>query len=109
MVKAFQWWWGILLAFSLLAAAGISAPALHQRGRDILDLHHGLQLSPGRVGFLSFGQPAYLALGAYATAFISYFGANPYIGILLGVLAGLLVSFIVGPCSCACAAIISRW
>jgi branched-chain amino acid transport system permease protein len=52
----------------------------------------------GRVGFLSFGQPAYLALGAYGTAFyLSYFGANPYIGILLGVLAGCAASFIVGP------------
>jgi len=52
----------------------------------------------GRVGLISFGQPAYLAVGAYATAFyLFYFGTNPYIGILLGVLAGLVVSFIVGP------------
>jgi branched-chain amino acid transport system permease protein len=52
----------------------------------------------GRVGFISFGQPAYLALGAYATAFyLFYFGTNPYIGILLGVLAGVAVSCLVGP------------
>jgi len=52
----------------------------------------------GRVGFISFGQPAYLAVGAYATAFyLFYFGTNPYIGILLGVAAGFVVSFIVGP------------
>jgi branched-chain amino acid transport system permease protein len=52
----------------------------------------------GRVGFISFGQPAYLATGAYATAFyLFYFGTNPYIGILIGILAGLLISLIVGP------------
>ena len=52
----------------------------------------------GRVGFISFGQPAYLAVGAYATAFyLFYFGTNPYIGILLGVAAGVIVSLVVGP------------
>jgi branched-chain amino acid transport system permease protein len=50
------------------------------------------------VGFISFGQPAYLAAGAYATAFyLFYFGTNPYIGILLGILSGVVVSLIVGP------------
>jgi branched-chain amino acid transport system permease protein len=52
----------------------------------------------GRVGFISFGQPAYLAVGAYATAFyLFYFGRNPYFGILLGLLAGLLVCLVIGP------------
>jgi branched-chain amino acid transport system permease protein len=52
----------------------------------------------GRVGFISFGQPAYLAAGAYATAFyLFYFGTNPYIGILFGVAGGAAVSLIVGP------------
>jgi branched-chain amino acid transport system permease protein len=52
----------------------------------------------GRVGFISFGQPAYLAVGAYATAFyLFYFGQNPYVGLLLGILAGLAVSALVGP------------
>ena len=52
----------------------------------------------GRVGYISFGQPAYLALGAYATAFyLFYFGTNPYVGILVGVLGGALVSLIIGP------------
>ena len=52
----------------------------------------------GRVGFISFGQPAYLAVGAYATAFyLYYFGSNPYIGILLGIVSGVVVTMIVGP------------
>src|SRR5471032_744406 len=58
----------------------------------------GCNFLPGRVGYISFGQPAYLALGAYATAFyLFYFGTNPYIGIMLGVLAGFVVSCLVGP------------
>ena len=52
----------------------------------------------GRVGFISFGQPAYLAVGAYCTAFyLFYFGTNPYVGILLGLLGGFIVTLIVGP------------
>jgi branched-chain amino acid transport system permease protein len=52
----------------------------------------------GRVGFISFGQPAYLAVGAYGTAFyLYYFGSNPYVGILLGIVGGVVVTLIVGP------------
>src|SRR5471032_1263342 len=51
----------------------------------------------GRVGYISFGQPAYLAVGAYATAFyLYYFGTNAYIGILIGVMAGIVVSLAIG-------------
>jgi branched-chain amino acid transport system permease protein len=52
----------------------------------------------GRVGFISFGQPAYLAVGAYGTAFyLFYFGTNPFIGVLWGILAGFIVCLLVGP------------
>jgi branched-chain amino acid transport system permease protein len=99
MVKAFQWWWGILLAFSLLAAARVFLPLPFVNEVVIFSIYTmGCSFLLGRVGFLSFGQPAYLALGAYATAFyLFYFGTNPYVGIMLGVLAGCVVSFIVGP------------
>jgi branched-chain amino acid transport system permease protein len=98
-VKAFQWWWGLLLAFSLLAAARVFLPLPFVNEVVIFSIYTmGCSFLLGRVGFISFGQPAYLAVGAYATAFyLSYFGTNPYIGIMLGVLAGIVVSFIVGP------------
>ena len=52
----------------------------------------------GRAGFISFGQPAYLAVGAYAAAFyFSYFGSNPYLGILIGIAVGFLFALAVGP------------
>jgi branched-chain amino acid transport system permease protein len=99
LVKTFQWWWGILLAFSLLAAARVFLPLPFVNEVVIFSIYTmGCSFLLGRVGFISFGQPAYLAAGAYATAFyLFYFGTNPYIGIMLGVLAGFVVSLIVGP------------
>jgi branched-chain amino acid transport system permease protein len=99
MLKAFRWWWPLLLAFSLLALARVFLPLPFVNEVVIFSIYTmGCSFLLGRVGFISFGQPAYLAVGAYGTAFyLFYFGTNPYIGILLGVLAGFVVSFIVGP------------
>jgi branched-chain amino acid transport system permease protein len=99
MLKAFRWWRGILLAFALLAVARIFLPLPFVNEVVIFSIYTiGCSFLLGRVGFISFGQPAYLAVGAYATAFyLFYFGANPYVGILLGVAAGFVVSLIVGP------------
>ena len=99
MMNAFRWWWGLLLAFALLAVGRIFLPLPFVNEVVIFSIYTlGCSFLLGRVGFISFGQPAYLAVGAYGTAFyMFYFGANPYIGILLGVLSGLVVSFIVGP------------
>jgi branched-chain amino acid transport system permease protein len=99
MMKAFHWWRGLLLAFSLLAVSRVFLPLPFVIEVVIFSIYTmGCNFLLGRVGFISFGQPAYLAVGAYATAFyLFYFGTNPYVGILLGVGAGLAVSFIVGP------------
>ncbi len=99
MMNALRWWWGILLAFSLLALARVFLPLPFINEVVIFSIYTiGCSFLLGRVGFISFGQPAYLAVGAYATAFyLFYFGANPYVGILLGVVAGAAVSIIVGP------------
>ncbi len=51
----------------------------------------------GQLGLVSFGQPAYLGIGAYATAlYLYYFGTNPYVGIVVGILVGLAASAFVG-------------
>ncbi len=58
----------------------------------------GCNFMIGRLGYISFGQPAYLAIGAYSTAFyLFYFGSNPLVGILVGVLGGLVGSLLIGP------------
>lgn len=99
MMNMFRWWWGILLAFLLLAVLRVFLPLPFSNEIIIFSIYTmGCSFLLGRVGFISFGQPAYLATGAYATAFyLFYFGTNPYIGILIGILAGLVMSLIVGP------------
>ena len=82
MRKAFDWWWGIALAFSLLAVMRIFLPLPFVNEILLFSIYAiGCNFLLGRVGFISFGQPAYLAVGAYGTAFyLFYFGTNPYLG-----------------------------
>ena len=94
-----RWWSGLVLAFALLAVLRIYLPLPFAIEIIIFSIYTlGCSFLLGRVGFISFGQPAYLAIGAYATAFyLFYFGNNPYIGILIGVAAGIVGSFLIGP------------
>jgi branched-chain amino acid transport system permease protein len=98
-MKALKWWWGLLLAFGLLLALRFVLPLPFMNEIMIFSVYViGCNYLLGRVGFISFGQPAYLAVGAYGAAFyLYYFGANPYVGILIGILSGVAVSFLVGP------------
>jgi branched-chain amino acid transport system permease protein len=99
MMRALRWWSGILVAFGLLLVVRMVLPLPFANEIVIFSIYTmGCNFLLGRVGFISFGQPAYLAVGAYATAFyLYYFGTNPYVGLLLGILAGLVVSILVGP------------
>jgi branched-chain amino acid transport system permease protein len=99
MMSALKWWSGILIAFGLIAIARIFLPLAFMIEILIFSIYTlACNFLLGRVGFISFGQPAYLAVGAYATAFyLFYFGANPYVGILVGIAAGVVVSLAVGP------------
>jgi branched-chain amino acid transport system permease protein len=98
-MNALKWWWGLLLAFGLLGVSRIFLPLPFLNEVVIFSIYAvGCNFLIGRVGYISFGQPAYLALGAYATAFyLFYFGTNPFIGILVGILGGLVVSLLIGP------------
>jgi branched-chain amino acid transport system permease protein len=99
MVNAVRWWGGILVAWGLVAVSTFFLPLAFIIEVVIFSIYTmGCNFLLGRVGFISFGQPAYLAIGAYGTAFyMFYFGTNPYIGLMLGVLSGLVASAIVGP------------
>jgi branched-chain amino acid transport system permease protein len=94
-----RWWWGLLLAFALIALLRVLLPLPFANEIMILSIYAiGCNFLLGRVGLISFGQPAYLAVGAYAAAFyLFYFGTNAYIGILIGIAAGIIVSLAVGP------------
>jgi branched-chain amino acid transport system permease protein len=98
MMNILGWWWGILLAFFLVAMVRVFLPLPFANEIVIFSIYTmGCNFLLGRVGFISFGQPAYLAVGAYATAFyLCHFGTNPYIGILLGIVAGVVVSAGIG-------------
>jgi len=98
-VKAIRWWGGLLIAFGLIGLARLFLPLPFLNELLIASIYTmGCNFLLGRVGFISFGQPAYLAIGAYATAFyLFYFGANPYVGILVGIAAGVVGALIVGP------------
>ena len=98
MMNKFRWWWGILVTFLLIGVSRVFLPLPFLNEIIIFSIYTlGCNFLLGRVGFISFGQPAYLAVGAYGTAFyLFYFGTNPYVGILVGILTGLVVSVIVG-------------
>ena len=98
MMHSLRWWRTILIVFGGLWVASRFTPLPFMNEILIFSIYTiGCSFLLGRVGFISFGQPAYLAIGAYGTAFyLSYFGTNPYVGILIGVLAGLIFSGIIG-------------
>lgn len=57
----------------------------------------GLVLLTGVAGLTSFGQAAFVGLGAYATAWLStQFGLSPWIGLLAGLGVTMLASFLIG-------------
>src|SRR6516164_2264722 len=99
MIGLLRWWWGLLVTFALLALMGVFLPLPFANEVIIFSIYAvGCNFLLGRIGFISFCQPAYLAVGAYAAAFyLFYFGTNPYVGILIGVAAGIVVSLAVGP------------
>jgi branched-chain amino acid transport system permease protein len=94
-----RWWRGLVAVFALLALGGVFLPLPFAIEVLIFSIYAmSCNFLLGRVGFISFGQPAYLAVGAYAAAFyLFYAGGNPYLAILIGIAAGIAVSCVVGP------------
>lgn len=91
-------WYGIPIVFAILYLLKYFLPQSFVLEVVILSIYTmGCSFLIGRIGFVSFGQPAYLAIGAYGTAFyLYYFGTNPYVGILAGILLSLVITVIVG-------------
>ena len=58
----------------------------------------GCNVLYGYLGMVSFGQPFYLSVGAYAAAiYLAYLGNNPLISILSGIFIGFMIGLILGP------------
>ena len=65
MKQAFRWWQGLLVAFSLLLVMRFFLPLPFVNEVLLFSIYTiGCNFLLGRVGFISFGQPAYLAVGA---------------------------------------------
>src|SRR5690606_18062127 len=57
----------------------------------------GLVLLTGVAGLTSFGQAAFVGLGAYSTAYLTVaLGLSPWIGLLVGVALTLVASWLLG-------------
>ncbi|MGZ9711597.1 branched-chain amino acid ABC transporter ATP-binding protein/permease [Glaciimonas sp. GNP009] len=57
----------------------------------------GLVLLTGVGGLTSFGQAAFVGLGAYTTAYLSTrFGVSPWIGLLVGLIVTMIAAFSIG-------------
>src|SRR5574340_133247 len=98
IMDAGRWWAGLLTAFALLALMRVFLPLPFVNEIMIFSIYTiGCNFLLGRVGFISFGQPAYLAVGAYGAAFyLFYYGTNAYAGIAVGIATGAVVSLAVG-------------
>jgi len=61
----------------------------------------GWNIMGGYAGMFSFGQAAFFGIGAYTSTFLLMnFGVNPWIGLIVGGIAGALVAGAIGyPCS----------
>lgn len=92
----------LIAGFVVLAvAAPFVLPAFHITLMNYIGLYAlvalGLVLLTGVGGLTSFGQAAFVGLGAYTTAVLStQFGASPWLGLIAGILITLGVAFILG-------------
>ena len=89
---------GIIIVFVLLYLLKGVLPAAFLTEVVIYSIYAmGCSFLIGRLGLTSFGQPAFLAFGAYgAGIYLYYFGTNSYVAILVGVLTSFLINMLVG-------------
>ncbi|WP_455709848.1 ABC transporter permease subunit, partial [Pandoraea pnomenusa] len=57
----------------------------------------GLVLLTGVAGMTSFGQAAFVGLGAYATAYLTTaYGASPWLGLIVGIVITAAAALVIG-------------
>ncbi|BER92563.1 branched-chain amino acid ABC transporter permease [Atrimonas thermophila] len=98
MIKILKSWVAIFVVFGVLYLLKYFLPQSFIIEVVIGSVYvMGCSFLIGRMGLVSFGQPAYLAFGAYGTAFYLYYlGTNPYLGVLAGIFMGLAISAVMG-------------
>lgn len=93
--------WFALAAAGLLALAPLVAPEYWITLLDYIGLYTlvvlGICLLTGIAGQVSFGQAAFVGLGAYATAWLSTaHGVSPWLGLLAGLAVTAILALVLG-------------
>lgn len=98
MFKFIKAYGDILLVFSLVGLLQFVLPMAFLIHVVIFSIYTmAFSFLMGRFGMVSFGQPAYLGIGAYATGlYLFYFGTSPYLGLLAGLAVGMIFSMLIG-------------
>src|SRR3989442_9660062 len=93
--------YGLFIVMAFLAAAAL---ILGVAGVSILllllicgGLAYSINFITGMIGYVDFGHVLFMAIGSYALAtLVSYYGANPLLGVGLGALLGLVFALGIG-------------
>src|SRR6266568_1642213 len=93
--------YGLFIVMALLAAAALLLGAAVSSILILLLIYAALAYSinfiTGMIGYVDFGHVLFMAIGSYALAtLVSYYGANPLLGVGLGALLGLVFALGIG-------------
>ncbi len=94
-----KWWWGALLAALVLGPMLLPAAVLTPL--NYIGLHAlvclGLVLLTGMAGLTSFGQAAFVGLGAYTSAvLVTYLGWSPWLSLPAALLVAGVSAYLLG-------------
>ena len=103
-ITAFTWrWrrWPVWLTVALLAIGPLILPQFYVTLLNYIGLYSlvalGLMLLTGVAGQTSFGQAAFVGVGAYATAILTtMFGWSPWVTLLIGLAAAAAIALALG-------------
>ena len=99
--SAFVRRWPVWAALAALAVAPAVVPQFYVTLLNYIGLYSlvalGLMLLTGVAGQTSFGQAAFVGVGAYATAILTtMFGWSPWLALLIGLLATAAIAMMLG-------------
>ena len=93
--------YGLFIVMALLAAAalllGVAVSSILVFLLIYAALAYSINFITGMIGYVDFGHVLFMAIGSYALAtLVSYFGANPLIGVGAGAMLGLVFALGIG-------------
>jgi len=93
--------YGLFIVMALLASAalllGVAVSSILLLLLIYAALAYSINFITGMIGYVDFGHVLFMAIGSYALAtLVSYYGANPLLGVGLGALLGLIFALGIG-------------